>query len=146
MQAQSKRKTNKNTFRDFLVKKFTHFKMHQQIESAEKIFISRLMDSKPVRSVLKNEDIALFDKLVRDIRPTAFQSFSRNYVGLYIEFQKFLYAMRKEILRRYNLEEESFELKKQKRVVSPGAEAYEYTGNNKLDISENRKVHTFIYG
>ena len=66
-------------------------------------------------------------------------------VTKYINFQRYLYGLRKAILSEFGIHEKLIVLEKQAPVISPGIEAFEYTGNNRLDIKPSSNKYDLIF-
>ena len=115
--------------------------------------------SKDVASLVKNN--LEISGIIREIEPVLLDNeldeiefqkidFGKNTdpyknLALYLEFEKFLYHVRKAIMENAGIVEKPILLQKETRVVSPDPEAYEYTSYNKLDIKETKKGYSFIY-
>jgi hypothetical protein len=66
-------------------------------------------------------------------------------IRLYASFQQFLYRLREEIRKMLDIPEEHIILEKQKRIISPDLQAFEYMGNNSLDIKPSPNAYDIIF-
>jgi hypothetical protein len=112
--------------------------------------IDRMFSLPFVEAILSSKDISSFDAGVKELRfsgiPDAYATDNWGKIQTYIAFKQWLYEARQAIVARLGIKEEArFVVEKQKRVISPDISAFEYTGNNNLNIKESPNKYDHIF-
>lgn len=132
-----------------LLKKFDQYNRQTKAkESSDAKFFQSLLEIKELQPIMKGGDLSVLDKELADVSVNLFSAKTDDYLGkvrLYAGFQQFLYRLREEIRKKLGIKEEIFYLKAPGRIISPDLRAFEYMGNNSLDIRESPNAYDMVF-
>ncbi len=112
-------------------------------------WFDKLLKLPSLQDVMKNKDMAAFDAGIKGVGlddiPSSLATDRLSKIEMFISFQQFLYDVRQTIVKKIGLKETVFVLEKQGRIVSPGIKAFEYMGNNNLNIKESPNRYDLVF-